>query len=262
MKSFQGITALITGASSGIGEEFACQLAQAGAHLVLVARSKDKLEELAAHLRKQHPIKTWVVVSDLSQEQAPYEIFDAVKKQGIQVDLLVNNAGFGWRGNFEGMSAKDSQAMLTVNGTSLVVLTRLFLPEMFERHQGGIINVDSTAGFQPVPYLAVYAATKALVLSFTEALWGECRGRGVRVFCLCPGNTRTEFHQRAHVEPRQVFWSAQARDVVRFGLNVFKTTNKPTAVYGFLNRLLTQGYRFSPRSLLLRIAGILYRPNQ
>lgn len=259
MKSFRGMTALVTGASSGIGEAFAKQLAAEGAHLILVARSQDRLEILAKNLQQQYSIQASVIVSDLSRENAPYEIHDAVKARGLTVDLLINNAGFGRRGDFQDADAKTDQEMLAVNVTSMVALAHLFLPEMVSRKKGGIINIGSTAAFQPLPHLTLYAATKAFVLNFTEGLWGEYLGKGVRIFCLCPGNTRTEFHERAKIQPQLVFLAAQADAVVRYGLNIFQKTNRPFAVYGFLNALLAQGYRFAPRSWVTAIAGMIYR---
>jgi len=253
------MTALVTGASSGIGEEFAKQLAAKGANLILVARSEDALTRLAQSIREEFGVKAEVFVSDLSQELSPYELFDSVQKSALQVDLLVNNAGFGARTRFEEGDPRLPQEMLAVNVHALVALTRLFLPGMLSRGTGGIINVASTAAFQPMPFLSLYAATKAFVLSFTEGLWGEYEKIGVRIFCLCPGNTRTQFHEKAKIKPRQIFLAAASEDVVRYGLKIFCRTDRPTAVYGAINKILAQGYRLAPRKLVLKIVKLLYR---
>lgn len=260
MKSFQGMTALITGASYGIGEEFAKQLAEQGAHLILAARSTDRMQVLAEELKKKHNIQAYVFQADLSLTETPCKLFEAIQKQGLQVDLLINNAGFGRAGCFENVDAETDNAMLMVNINSLVALTHLFIPGMLARKKGGIINVASTAGFQPLPFLSLYAATKAFVISFTEALWGEYQHRGIRVLCLCPGNTRTEFDRRAGVQDKSLFLVAEANDVVRRALRIYRDTDRPTTVYGFLNRLLAQAYRFSPRRLTILVGRLIYQP--
>ncbi len=242
-------TVLITGASSGIGKCFAENLAAQGCHLVLIARSKDKLERLAKSLRSQYSVNADAFHSDLSQPESPKKLFQEIQQSGITVDILINNAGFGRVGCFENVSEVPDQELLSVNVNSLVALTHLFLPQMLEKGFGGIINISSTAAFQPIPFLSIYSASKSFVLTFTESLWGELQPRGIRVLCLCPGNTRTEFHERAGVPKNRVFLTAEAEDVVRFGLNVFQKGKRPTAVYGLINRILAQGYRLSPRML-------------
>lgn len=258
---FKGITALVTGASSGIGECFARQLAEQGANLILVARSEDKLRSLAAELKLTHNIEAHVFAADLGFHEAPRRLFDSVRQAGLQVDLLINNAGFGRYGYFEDATAEADDAMLDVNMGSLVALTHLFLPDMLRRKKGGILNVASTAAFQPLPFLALYSATKSFVLSLSEALWGEYRNRGIRVLCLCPGNTQTEFHRVAGSEKKRVIYVARAEDVARYGLRVFQKGSRPTAVYGFFNWLLAQMSRFFPRRWTAFFTGFLFRPS-
>ncbi|MSR77831.1 MAG: SDR family oxidoreductase [Candidatus Omnitrophica bacterium] len=270
---YQGITTLITGSSSGIGECFARELASRGSHVILTARSKDKLETLAAALRHDFKIQANVFAADLSETQGPQKLFDEIRGAGLSVDLLINNAGFGSLGLFEKSSFASNQDMIQVNVSSLTALTHLFLPGMFERapekrgqvaatgtlFSGGVINVASTASFQPLPRLALYAATKAFVLSFTEALWAEYKNHGVKFFCLCPGNTASNFHDKAGMDKRYRFLQAKTEDLVRFGLDTFAFTHRITAVHGFLNQILALGYRFAPRKLVVLIASLLYR---
>ena len=257
--NLKGMTALVTGASSGIGEAFARELASKGVHLILVARSKDRLEALGAELTKIHGIQTHIFELDLSFQEAPYRLFEQLQKSRISVDLLINNAGFGRAGFFEDVSAEKDNEMLLVNINSLVALTHLLLPDMLVKGRGGIINVASTAAFQPLPFLTLYSASKAFVLHFTEALWAEYRRRNIRILCLCPGNTKTEFHQRAGIHHKRVFFTAGPREVVQFGLRVFAHSDRPSAVYGFGNWLLSQAHRFLPRKCLLRIVRSFYR---
>ena len=258
--SFAGITALVTGASYGIGEHFARELAREGAHLILVARSKNKLEALAAELKQAYGVQIHVFEADLSFHETPRRLFEILQKERLSVDLLINNAGFGRSGYFEDATAEKDNEMLLVNINSLVALTHLFLPDMLVKGSGGIINVASTAAFQPLPHLSLYSATKAFVLHFTEALWGEYKDRGVRILCLCPGNTITEFHHRAGIQKRRVVFISKAPDVAKFALNVYQNTNHPTAIYGLMNWLMAQGHRFLPREWLIRIICKLYHP--
>ncbi len=258
--NFKGITALVTGASSGIGEAFARELAREEAHLILVARTKDRLEILGSELAKAHGIETHIIETDLSFQEAPFRLFEELQKKRLSVDLLINNAGFGRAGYFEDVNAEKDNEMLLVNINSLVALTHLLIPDMLVKGRGGIINVASTAAFQPLPFLTLYSATKAFVLHFSEALWAEYRHRHLRVLCLCPGNTKTEFHQRAGIHRKRIFLPSEPRDVVQFGLHAFEHSDKPTAVYGFGNWLLSQAYRFLTRKCLLKIVHRFYRP--
>ena len=196
MNFYKGKTALVTGASSGIGAQFARVLARKGCDLILVARREEKLREMADELTRQHKIKTHVIVHDLSDEWAARTLYDEIGKRQLRVDILINNAGFATQGDFEttGADLLHREAMLNV--MAVVDLTRLILPAMVQRKAGVIVNVASTAGFLPLQTQAVYGATKAFVLSWSEALWAENRARGVKVLALCPGATDTEFFER------------------------------------------------------------------
>jgi uncharacterized protein len=212
--------ALITGASAGIGLEFAKRLAERGYDVILSARRRDRLDELAARLRAEHGgIRVEVIVADLQDSDAPAAIVAETARLGIGVDLLVNNAGFGTHGHFETLPPDRERGEIAVNVAALVALTHAFLPAMLERGQGGVINVASTAAFQPVPYMAVYAATKAFVRSFSEALHEEVQARGVRVIALCPGPTATEFFDADVAAPRGPIRTV--RDVVTTGLRAY-----------------------------------------
>ncbi|HEX4951733.1 MAG TPA: SDR family oxidoreductase, partial [Blastocatellia bacterium] len=189
MSEWKNKTVLITGASYGIGEAFAQRLAAGGAHLILTARSLDRLETLAAQLRTQHGVNVTVIGADLAATTGAREVFEETNRAGLQVDLLINNAGFGALGDFAQLSLPRQLEMIQVNITALVELTHLYLQSMRARRSGAILNVASTASFQAVPYFAVYAATKAFVLSFSESLAEENRSYGIRVMALCPGST-------------------------------------------------------------------------
>lgn len=258
MIQLQGQTALITGASNGIGEEFARQLAAKGCHLLLTARSKDKLDSLARELEGKHGIHAAVFQYDLSDPESPKRLFEEVSQRGLQVDLLINNAGFGRCGSFENDRGEDAR-MILLNVNALVTLTRLFIPAMLERKKGGVINVASTASFQPLPFMSIYAATKAFVVNFTEGLWGEYLGRGVRILCLCPGNTRTGFHDIAGIRGLRIFLPATAESLVRFGLEKFCRGNAPTVIHGWANFLLSAGYRLLPRRCMPLITRLIYK---
>ncbi len=196
MNFYKNKTALITGASSGIGAQFARVLARKGCDLILVARGEDKLRVLADELSARHNINADVIACDLSEEWASRAIERAVSERELRVDILINNAGFGTQGDFETIDAERMHAQIMLNVTAVVDLTRAFLPAMIERESGIIVNVASVAGFMPLPTQAVYGATKAFVLSWSEALWAENRERGVKVLALCPGATDTEFFDR------------------------------------------------------------------
>ena len=256
---FKNLTVLITGASLGIGESLARELAKDGANLILVARSKEKLEALASELRKTYSIETHVFVSDLTQVIAPRSLFEAIRKANLHVDLLINNAGFGFCGPFEESILDKNQAMIELNVNALVQLTQLFLPAMLQKGKGGILNVASTAAYQPLPKMALYGATKAFVLSFTEALYAEYQNRGIRIFCLSPGNTKTNFHEVAGVKPRRIFFSSTSEEVARFALWNFAHTQKPSAVFGLRNKILAYGSKLFPRRVVLAIASQIYR---
>ena len=190
-------TTLITGASSGIGRAFAHKVAAAGGNLVLVARREDVLIDLATELTVAHAVRATVIAQDLNQPEAGQQLFDELQRRGLEIDVLINNAGLGIHGDLATTELSRATTQIGVNVTSLTTLTALLLPAMVARHQGAIINVASTAAFQPVAHMAVYSATKAYVLSFTQALWRETRGTGVDVLALCPGATDTAFFDTA-----------------------------------------------------------------
>jgi hypothetical protein len=259
ISSFKNTTALVTGASSGIGKAMARELAGQGANLILVSRNLQRLEQEAEDLKIRFGVTAHVFPEDLTRVEDRLELFAWVQKSGLTVDVLVNNAGLANYGPFDQASFEDTAAMLDLNIQALTHLTRLFLPGMLERKTGGVLNVASTAGFQPLPNLSIYAATKAFVLNFSEALWAECKGRGVRVFCLCPGNTLTRFHQTAGIDRQRMFFSASALDVARFALRKFLKTNQPSAIYGFWNKLMIYSERLAPRQLVVFFTRWMYR---
>jgi short-subunit dehydrogenase len=248
--------ALVTGASAGIGVEFARQLAARGYDLVLVARRQDRLDALATELRAADPALTVrVIAKDLAAPDAAGEINWQLSHDGIAVDLLVNNAGFGWIGTFVRQDPRDAAGQIAVNVNALVALTHAFLPGMVERRRGGVINVASTASFQAVPNMATYGATKAFVLSFSEAVHEEVRHRGVCVLAICPGATATEFFSVAG-EWKQSGPVRTSADVVRTALRAFEK-NDAVAIDGPANRVLTVASALAPRSVKRRAAGTL-----
>lgn len=243
-------TALITGASGGIGEEFAVQLAKRRANLVLVARREEKLAELRDRLLKLSPELTIdVIAADLSVPGSATDLAAKVEKLGRRIDILVNNAGVGGHGDFVQESVAKNAAQIQLNCVSLVELTGLFLPAMTSAHQGLIINVASTAAFQPLPGMAVYGATKAFVLSFTEALWQETKSSGVRVFALCPGATETEFFARTG-EQFMTSGRQTSKQVVDTAMAAIDKST-PTVISGWRNMVVACGYRITPRRLML-----------
>jgi short-subunit dehydrogenase len=251
-------TVLITGASFGIGEAFAHQLGAAGANLIITARSRDRLERLAAQLRSQHSIRVTVIVSDLADSQGAARLFAETEDAGLDVDLLINNAGFGVVGDFAAVDLDRQLEMIRVNVDSLVVLCHNFLQKMLRRRSGAILNVGSTASFQAVPYFAIYAATKAFVLTFSEALAAECESFGVRVIALCPGRTETNFQVVAGTTSRTSTGTQTAAEVASTGLEAL-AAGRSHVVSGFNNRLIVQIERFLPRKFITRAAGRLYQ---
>ena len=258
MISYQDKTVLITGASSGIGKAFAETLASKGANLVLVSRSRDRLNALAADLRARYKTTADVIAVDLGRGGAPDEVFDQARRMGRDVDVLVNNAGFGAHGSFHLLPADRLEEMISVNVFALARLTHLFLPRMIERNNGIIINVASTAGFQPVPYMAVYGASKAFVLSFSEALWAEYRKHGVRVLALCPGATATDFFKVAG-EGAALGKKRTVDSVVASALRALDR-GRSSVVDGAVNTLATLSVRLSPRGFVARAAERIMAP--
>ncbi len=248
-------TALITGASFGIGLEFARIFAREGYNLVLVARSADKLRQLASELEKAHGTRSLILAADLTEPGASAYVLDQTTRAEIPVDVLVNNAGFGQYGFFAQNDLEECLRQIQLNITTLTHLTRLYLPMMIDRRSGGILNVASTAAFQPGPLMAVYFATKAYVLHFSEALANEMQGTGVTVTCLCPGATTTEFHKRANATGIKLLklGSMDAATVAEDGYRAF-VDGKPVVISGFKNWLVAQSIRLSPRRLVTAIA--------
>jgi len=247
-------TALITGASGGIGYELARLFARDAYNLVLVARSEDKLAEIKRDWEKRHGIKVTVITKDLSEPMSPQELFDEVAREGIEVDALVNNAGFTVYGKFIETELQKELEMMQVNMVTLTHLTKLFLPGMVRRGSGRIMNVASTAAYLPGPLMAVYYATKAYVLSFSEALSSELEGTGVTVTALCPGITETGFQKRGNMEESKLVAGRSgmdARTVARIGYKGFME-GKPIVVTGLRNLLVVQATRFTPRALMRR----------
>lgn len=251
-------TALITGASSGIGRELAELFAADGADVVLVARSEGKLARLARTLRERYGASARVLRKDLSAPGAGTELFEDLNDAGVRVDVVVNNAGFGARGSVASLEVERQLDMIRVNIEALTALTRLFLPGMLERGRGGVLNVASTAGFQPGPYLAVYYATKAYVLSFTEALAEEVAGSGVTVTCLAPGPTHTGFAAEADMQETRLFrlGAMGAETVARAGYRGLRA-GKVLVVPGPHNRLGAVLVRFAPRALVRKVTKYL-----
>ena len=252
-------TALVTGASSGIGETFAEELAKRNHNLVLVARSQDKLEQLAGKLSDRYQIKTEVIAQDLTEPSARQTIFDTVQAKGISVDLLINNAGFGDYGAFGDRPLSKQMTMIGLNIAAVVELTGLFLPLMQQRNDGAIINVSSIAGFQPIPYMSVYAASKAFILNFSEALWAENKDSGVNILVACPGPTESEFYDRAEFPDRATGLNgmnmATAEKVVREILQALEKSQSTAVVGGFANQAIVNLPRLLPRDLLVSVVG-------
>ena len=249
-------TAVVTGASSGIGEQFARQLAARGVNLVLVARNEQRLRVLAGLLQKVHPgVSVNVMTADLSVAGAAAALAEKVAALSVPVDLLINNAGFASYGPFADEDADRVAREVELNCGTVVALTARLLPPMLARGRGGVLNVASTAGFQPVPTMAVYAASKAFVLSFTEALWAETRGSPVRVLALCPGPTQTRFFETAGGGKKFLTRGRQTPErVAAFALRAFETGRGSSVIPGARNRVLSSGYRFLPRSVMARMA--------
>ena len=251
-------TTLITGASSGIGEAFARKLATQGHDLLLVARSEDKLVALCNELGRGQNIRAQYVAIDLSERDAPARMLAETVERNLEIDLLINNAGFGSMGDFAELDLELELKMIDLNVRSLVELTHRFLSSMRERKRGSIINVASTAGFQGVPFMATYAATKAFVLSFSEALWEENRSYGITVMALCPGVTETGFFVASRMQKPPARFSQSSEDVVETALRGLKR-GQSSIISGWPNLVMIEMERIMPRSLVLRAAGAVLR---
>ena len=285
----RGKRALITGASSGIGKEFAQQLAQYGVHLILTARSQERLTAVAQEIKEKYTVEVEIIVDDLSSNGAPKRIYNMVQRKGLNVDLLINNAGFGYVGRFEDEDYDHARALDTVNVVSLVSLTRLFLPHMLlkdpkekvnekknkrKKETGeekknekekekqaikGIINVASLMGLQAFPYAANYAASKAFIYNFSQALWYEYKDRGVRIVCLCPGLTKTNFGKEIGKE--SVFERGLDPKMVVEEAILALLENEPVIIPEEQKNLMLQyGSRFLPRKTVLERTARLFAP--
>lgn len=263
MRALAGKTALVTGASSGIGEALARELAAQGVHLVLVARSEERLQALARDLAARHGVRARALAADLAQPGCGAALQARVRAEGEAIDILVNNAGFGTYGAFEEIAPEAEQREIALNVAAVVDLSHAFLPAMLARGEGVVLNVASTAAFQPTPYLAVYGATKAFVLNFSEALWAECRGRGIHVAALCPGAVETAFIAGLGdpaVRQTSTFATTLSPEAVaQRAVQALRGTS-PTHIVGARNWLMAQSVRLSPRRAVALIGAALMRP--
>ena len=249
-------TALITGSSNGIGLELAKVHASKGGDLVLVARNKSKLDELKTELEKQFKVSVYTIGKDLSVTNAAQEIYDETNKQNIQVDYLINNAGFGDFGMFVETNWNKELQMINLNINTLTHFTKLYLQDMVKRRSGKIMNVASTAAFQSGPTMAVYCATKAYVLSFTEAVSNEVSDKGITITALCPGATETGFQAAGGMEESELFKGKKlptAKEVAEYGYTSM-IKGKTVAIHGIMNYIMSNSIRFIPRAMVLKVS--------
>ena len=247
-------TTLITGASSGIGAAFARKLAARGRNVFLVARSEDKLIALCNELGRLTSIRAQYLALDLRHPDAGAQLFEEITKRELEIDMLINNAAFGSMGDFVKLDLNHELDMIQLNIKAVIDLTHRFLGPMRDRKRGTIINVASTAGFQAVPYMATYAATKAFVLSFSEALWEENRSHGVHVMALCPGVTETNFFEASGMDRPPMRTIQTPEEVVETALRALPR-EKLTVISGWTNWLTVEAERFFPRSFVVKVAG-------
>ena len=254
-------TALVTGASSGIGEILARKLAEKGHDLVLVARSIEKLAALSGELSARHHVAAHVIAADLADPAAARSVFEQVSRRNLSVDILINNAGFGSTGPFLELDLATELQMLQVNIASLLALSHLFGRGMRERGSGRILNIASTAGFQPGPYMATYYATKAFVISFSLALEHELRGTGVTVTCHCPGATDTPFAERARIRENKLFQRPGVATAEAVADHAYRAMmkGKKLAVHGTLNRVVAASVAVLPRAMVASTVASLNR---
>jgi short-subunit dehydrogenase len=261
-KPGHGQTALVTGASGGIGRDLAECFARDGYDLILAARSEDALAKVAASLAGQYGVRATPITVDLQRHDAGRTLADAIRARGLMVDVLVNNAGYGSAGAFDGSKIQEQLGMIDLNVRALVELTHLYWPGMLERKRGGVLNVASTASFQPGPLMAVYYASKAFVLSFSEALWREAEGTGVHVSCLCPGPTATGFRERAGTGATRLAklgTPVSSASVAEAGYRAFQA-NQRVLITGTRNRVLARLVPFLPRRTVLNLAHRIQSP--
>ena len=257
-----GQTALVTGASAGIGVDLAECFASGGYHLVLAARTESALREVADRLARTYGITATPIAADLQAVGGGARLADAIDRRGVTVDVLVNNAGFGAAGAFDRSEAATQLGMIDLNVRALVELTHIYWPRMTANNRGGVLNVASTAAFQPGPLMAIYYASKAFVLSFSEALWEEARGSGVKVSCLCPGPTVSKFRERAgtgKVRLAKTSVPMPSMVVARMGYDAWEA-NKRVAVTGARNRVMASLVPLLPRTTVLRLVRNLQSP--
>lgn len=259
MRDLKDKWCLVTGASSGIGAEFSAQLAGKGAKLILVARREDRLNALAEKCASDHNVETRVVVLDLLADDSVEQLRQ--QTADVEVDLLINNAGFGHYGEFADMEPDRADRMLQLNTQTLVRLTRAYLPDMLSRKRGGIINVASSSGFQAVPFMSLYAATKAFVLHFSEGLWAETRKQGVTVQALCPGFTKTEFFDEANLPTSVAFGTTSVEYVVANSLKAL-ARKRQYSIPGWVNYFVAMSNRFVTRRMGAVNGAKLFHPKR
>jgi len=249
-------TALITGASNGIGLELAKIFASKGANLVLVARSKSKLDDLKSELESKYKVNVLVIAKDLSAANSAQEVYEETTQKGIPIDYLINNAGFGDFGMFAETDWNKELQMINLNITTLTQFTKLYLQDMLKRSSGRIMNVASTAAFQSGPTMAIYCATKAYVLSFSEAISNEVSDKGVTVTALCPGATESGFQAAAAMDESELFKGKKlptSKEVAEYGYQSMMK-GKTVAIHGMMNYIMANSVRFTPRALVVKIA--------
>jgi short-subunit dehydrogenase len=249
-------TALITGASNGIGYELAKVLAEKGDNLILVARSKSKLDELKKELEEKFKVSVYIIGKDLSLPEAAKDVYDEIKQKKFSIDYLINNAGFGDFGFFADSDWSKQEQMINLNITALACFTRLYLPDMIKRGSGRIMNMASTASFQPGPTMSVYFASKAFVLSFSEAINNEVRDKGITVTALCPGATHSGFQAAASMQNSKLLDGKNfptSKEVAEYGYKAMMK-GKAVAIHGLKNKILANSVRFLPRSIVVKAA--------
>jgi short-subunit dehydrogenase len=258
---WQGKWALVTGASAGIGTALAAELAAGGTNLVLTARRRDRLRQIAKELSSKHKITAEIIEADLAKPAAPEEIFQFTKEKGIAVELLINNAGFGQYGELSSVEPQRLLDMVQVNCSAVLHLTRLYLPDMITRRSGGVLIVASTVAFQAVPYISTYAATKVFDLFLAEGLAEEMKPHGIRVCALCPGTTESEFHDAAGHPAHARRRSETAEKVAKTGLRAL-AAGKSYVISGFANYMGAHSQRLVTRRTVTKIAANMMRPKK